>query len=248
MPIRVTLGEGLMNIRNQMVCVWSGMTFAVLCLAGFLIADFIPPISPNLSAEEVAAIYQNNALSMRMAVLLIMTSGGFICGFAAVIAVQMKRIEGEVGALTLAELGAGSITGLVFVFAGVFWTAAAFRPDHSVEITRTLNDLGWITMLMTFAPFIVQNLSLGFCILGDNREEPVFPRWVGYYNFWVAVLFVPGGLLTFFKTGPFAWDGLFVWWIPFMVFFSWYVSMFFIVRGVVKRQAVTEASGTMATA
>ena len=51
--------------------------------------------------------------------------------------------------------------------------------------------------------------------------------------------FVPGGLLTFFKTGPFAWDGLFVWWIPFVIFFAWYVLMFIVMVGVVKRQAST---------
>ena len=54
-----------MDIRNQLICAWSAMGFAAICLAGFLFANFIPPISPNLSAEEVAAIYRENALSMR---------------------------------------------------------------------------------------------------------------------------------------------------------------------------------------
>jgi len=229
-----------MNIRSQLICTWSALGFAGICLAGFLFAGFIPPISPNLSAAEVAAIYQKNTLSMRFGVLLIMSSAGFICPFVAALAMQMKRIEGEIGPFTMAQVAAGCITALVFVFAGVFWTGAAFRPDHSVEITRTLNDLGWITMLMTFAPFIVQNLALGFCILSDKHAEPILPRWVGYFNLWVAVSFVPGGLLTFFKTGPFAWDGLFVWWVPFAVFFAWYLAMFYIVLGAVKRQARTE--------
>ena len=84
-----------MNIRNQLICAWSAIGFAAICLAGFLFANFIPPISPNLSAEEVAAIYRENALSMRFGILLIMSSAGFICSFAAALAMQMKRIEGE---------------------------------------------------------------------------------------------------------------------------------------------------------
>ena len=84
-----------MDIRNQLICAWSAMGFAAICLAGFLFANFIPPISPNLSAEEVAAIYRENALSMRFGILLIMSSAGFICSFAAALAMQMKRIEGD---------------------------------------------------------------------------------------------------------------------------------------------------------
>ena len=229
-----------MTIRNQLICTWSAVIFVVLGLAGFLIADFVPPMSPALSAEEVAAIYAGDTLSLRLAVLLIMTGGGFIVPFVAVISMQLMRIEQGIGPYTLAQLGVGSITALIFVFAGVFFTGAAFRPDHDPELTRMLNDLGWMTLLMTFSPFIVQNLAIGFCILGDNQDEPVFPRWVGYFNLWAAVLFVPGGLLTFFKTGPFAWDGLFVWWVPFVVFFSWYVLMIAVLLGVVKKQATAQ--------
>ncbi len=226
-----------MNTRGELVCVWSAIAFAAMCLVGFYpFANFIPPISPNLGATDVASIYQSNTLSMRFGVLLIMTSAGFVCPFVAALAMQMKRIEGRTGPLTVAQISAGSLTALVFVIAAVFWTAAAFRPDRGPEMIQLLNDLGWITLLMTFAPFIIQNFSLGLCILGDPRDAPVLPRWVGYYNFWVGVLFIPGGLLTFFKTGPFAWDGLFVWWVPFLVFFTWYLVMFNILRVAVNEQ------------
>jgi len=86
-----------MTIRNQLICTWSAAIFVALGLAGFLIADFVPPISPALSANEVAALYAGNALSMRLAVLLIMSGGGFIVPFVAVISMQLKRVEGEIG-------------------------------------------------------------------------------------------------------------------------------------------------------
>lgn len=227
-----------MNNRSELVCVWSAIGFAGMCLVGFYpFANFIPPISPNLGSDEVAALYRANTLSLRFGVLLIMTSAGFMCPVVAAIAMQMKRIEGKTGPLTVAQISAGSLGALIFVIAAVFWTAAAFRPDRAPELITLLNDLGWITLLMTFAPFIIQNFALGLCILSDKRETPILPRWVGYYNFWVGVLFIPGGLLTFFKTGPFAWDGLFVWWVPFLVFFSWYLVMFYSLRVAVKQQA-----------
>jgi hypothetical protein len=56
-------------------------------------------------------------------------------------------------------------------------------------------------------------------------DAPVFPRWVGYFNVWTAILFLPGPLCVFFRTGPLAWDGLFTWWIPFVLFAAWMVVM-----------------------
>jgi hypothetical protein len=41
---------------------------------------------------------------------------------------------------------------------------------------------------------------------------------------------VPGGLLTFFKKGPFAWSGVFVYWVPLVVFLGWYLVMFAMLR------------------
>ena len=50
----------------------------------------------------------------------------------------------------------------------------------------------------------------------------MFPRWVGYFNIWMALLFTPANILVLFKTGPFAWDGFFIWWIPFTAFLLWF--------------------------
>jgi hypothetical protein len=221
-----------MNLRAQMVCAWCGLAFALLFLVGLWpIANFVPPLAPSLSAEAIAAIYQQNTLPIRFGTLLLLACSGLMCPFVAVIALQMRRIEGDrFPILTMTLISAGTLNVMFFILPAVIWTAAAFRPERDPELTRLLNDLGWIAFLMPFTTFIIQNFALGFTILGDKRPRPVFPRWLGFFNFWVAVLFIPGGLLTFFKIGPFAWNGLFVWWIPFLVFFTWYLLMFYMLR------------------
>ncbi len=78
---------------------------------------------------------------------------------------------------------------------------------------------------------------MGHAIMSVQHEQPIFPRWVGYFNIWVAVLFIPGGLLTFFKTGPVAWNGLLAFWMPVVVFFAWYIVMFFVLRTVIRDRA-----------
>ena len=52
---------------------------------------------------------------------------------------------------------------------------------------------------------------------------------VGLY-LWTAFLFIPGGLVTFFKAGPFAWNGLLAFWVAAAVFGSWFIVMSVVVR------------------
>ena len=201
-------------------------------------------MSPALSANEIAAIYTENTLSIRFGTLVMMFGATFMLPFVAVIAVQMRRIEGKVPVLTVAQFAGGTVGFVVFLVATVAWTTAAFRPDRSPELIQLMNDFGWIFLLMTFGTFVVQDFAVGFTILGDKSPEPAFPRWLGFYNLWVGVLFVPGGLLTFFKTGPFAWNGIFVWWVPFLVFFSWYLVMFVMLRKAILKQAAETSAAT----
>jgi hypothetical protein len=58
-----------------------------------------------------------------------------------------------------------------------------------------------------------------------TAREPIFPRWVGFLNLWTAVLIIPAGLVEFFKTGPFAYDGAISFWFVWIVFFGWIIGM-----------------------
>ena len=78
---------------------------------------------------------------------------------------------------------------------------------------------------------------MGLAIVSDNHERPVFARWLGYFNIWVAILFLPGGLITFFKSGPFAWNGLLAFWLPLTVFFLWYIVMFFALLKAIRQRS-----------
>lgn len=227
-----------MNTRNQLLCAWSGVAFAVLFTLGFWpLAQFMPPPSPQMSAAEVAAMYQANTTQLRFGLLIMMGASGFILSFATAIAMQMKRMEGSPPVLTWLQLVSGAVGVVFFVLPCLIWSAAAFRPDRAPELIQLMNDFGWMTFLMPFTTFVIQNFAIGLAILGDTSERPAFPRWVGYFNFWVAVLFLPGGLLTFFKTGPFAWNGLFAFFVPFIVFFAWYLLMFVLMRKAIIEQA-----------
>ena len=46
----------------------------------------------------------------------------------------------------------------------------------------------------------------------------------------------PGGLITFFKTGPFAWNGLLAFWVPLVIFFVWFLVMFVALLKTIREQ------------
>jgi hypothetical protein len=91
-------------------------------------------------------------------------------------------------------------------------------------------------------PYIAlfQDLAAGVAILSDKRKDPILPRWVGFLSLWVVVGFVPAAMCGFFKTGPFAWNGLFVWWIPIGIFSAWCIAMSLTLVKAINRQATEE--------
>jgi len=60
---------------------------------------------------------------------------------------------------------------------------------------------------------------------------------LGYFNIWVALLFAPGGLITFFKTGPFAWSGLLAFYVAGTVFAAWFFVMVTMLVKAIDQQA-----------
>ncbi|OXR43662.1 hypothetical protein B7C42_04530 [Nocardia cerradoensis] len=85
----------------------------------------------------------------------------------------------------------------------------AYRPGEvPPEITRLINDAFWFAAEYPYSPFAGFMVVLAVVVFSDKREIPAFPRWVGYFCLWCTLLMFPGGMLAFFKAGPFAYDGL----------------------------------------
>lgn len=56
------------------------------------------------------------------------------------------------------------------------------------------------------------------------------------YSLWVAVL-LPASMILFFKSGPFAWTGVIGFWIPAVVFGTWYLVMTPLLLRAIKQEA-----------
>jgi hypothetical protein len=208
------------------VCAWCGPVMVALLAVGLIpLAGFIPPPSPAASAESIQAFYLENLTGIRIGMYVSCVGFALMAPWGIALAMETKRSEPSFPILTyiqIACVGGGTAMGVLDM---LVWALAAFRPDEaSPDITRMLNDLGWFLFLFYWPPFSVWCAAIGVAILRDPTSSS-FPRWAGYLSLWTALLFIPAGLIVFFKTGPFAFDGLLAFYIPVIAFFGWFLTM-----------------------
>jgi len=189
------------------------------------LAHFIPPPSPLQSADEVVGMFHDHLIGIRLASIFFMFAVAFYFLYSAAISAVIKRIEGPIPPLAYAQLIGGMVALLPFLTSALLWTCAAYRPERVPAIIQMLNDLAWIFLVMPAATGVVQPAITAFAILADKRDVPILPRWVGFFNIWVTIAFLPGVLVGMFKTGPFAWNGLLAFWIVAVVFLIYVTVM-----------------------
>ena len=215
-----------MNERILKLCGWSGVAFIVLIAIGFaLMAGFVPPPPPSESAEQTARYFIDHKNAIRFGMIISMIASAFLMPFAAAVSIQMRRIEGPHSALAFIQLGMGAIFVLEFIYLIFFWQTATFRVDRSPELIQLLNDMAWIPFVGLSSTLIAQAAVFGIAIMMDKRAKPIFPRWLGYFNLWAALMYVPGTFNVFFLNGVLAWDGLLAFYIPVAVFVIWMIVL-----------------------
>jgi drug/metabolite transporter (DMT)-like permease len=138
------------------------------------------------------------------------------------VSTQVRRIE--VGRHTpivyLQLIGFGAFV-ILFVYPEMVWALTAYRPNDPAELVRKFNDFAWLGFVCIVSTGMMQMVTLGYVILTDRRPQPVYPRWFGYFNVWVAFMFIPADIIFFFKTGPMAWNGVIGFGVSFGAFFLW---------------------------
>lgn len=229
------------NIKTQLISLWTVPVFGVIYVIAFVaFPGFLPPMSPNLTADQVAAFYQEHTAAIRFSMVTYDLLGVMLIPFFMVIVVQMKRMATQSHVFAYCYLTAAVSGATVFALANIFYLVAAFRPERNPELTMLLNDMAWITFIAPVGMIVGQNLLLGLAVYFDGGPNPVFPRWVGHFSVATALAIAPAAMASIVKTGPLAWDGLLSFWLRNGAYVAFLIVMFFVVRGALQRQAVEE--------
>jgi hypothetical protein len=229
------------RLSAQSISLWLALAFGAVLLAAFLLfPGFFPPMSPEMTAQQVAAFYSRNEAMIRLSMIIFNFCGIMLLPMFMVIVYQMKRMATPTQVFAYCYLSAAASGATLFAIADLFWLTAAFRPDRDPHLIVLLNDLAWITFTAPVGMIIAQNICLALAIYLDKQPKPVFPRWVAPFSVATAVATAPSACAAIVRTGPLAWNGAVSFWLRIAAYGLFIVVMFFVLRAAIKRQGQGE--------
>lgn len=228
---------------GELILLWTLPALAILWLSVFLLfPGFVPPMSPTLSAEEVAAFYRDpeNLPRIRYSMIVFNWFAVGLIPLLALIVMQIRRMAHRTPIFSYAIIACAAGGPTIFLMANLFWLLAAFRPERDPELTLLLNDLAWVTFASQVGFLIAQSVILAVAIYLDRQARPVFQRWVAHFNLVVAALLVPAAFVGAAMTGPIAWNGLLTFWVRNAAIGLWIAVMAVVLGRAIYRQRNAE--------
>ena len=224
---------------GESILLWTVPVLGILWISAFLLfPGFVPPMSPAMSAEEVAAFYRDpeNLPRIRYSMILFNWFSVGLIPLLALIVLQMRRMAHRTPIFSYAIIACAAGGPTIFLLADLFWLLAAFRPERDPQLTLMFNDLAWVTFSSQVGFLIAQSVILALAIYLDRQERPVFQPWVAHFNLLVAALLIPAAFVGAAMTGPIAWNGLLTFWVRNITVALWIVVMTVVLGQAIKRQ------------
>ncbi|ORW23221.1 hypothetical protein AWC19_11675 [Mycobacterium palustre] len=182
--------------------------------------------NPAWSADQVADWYVRNEGKIKLGAVLCSWTGAFMMPILVVLSIQMARVEtGGWKVWSALSLVSGALMSLFLALPPLFWGVAAYTaPRKNSEVTTLMHELASLTMTTTdqFYVFLWVGVSV-IALRPATRlvQNNPFPRWWGYTSLWITIMFEAGAIAFIPRSGPFAWNGLLVFWSPFVLFTVW---------------------------
>lgn len=201
----------------------SGPICVVITLAGWLVAGLLPlPFGPG-DQGEIVHFFLDHPDRVKAGFVVASIGTALAMPLWALVSLHLFRMDRRLPLLALVQAMIAVVTLVINMFPQLIFAVAAFRTDRDPSGVVLLNDVAWLLLFTGIAPFMVQNVVIGIAILRDPQQ--LFPRWVAWLNFFVAFSFIPDPLAFFLKTGPFAWNGVFVFWLALTTYCVFIVVM-----------------------
>jgi hypothetical protein len=226
---------------GELILLWTLPALAIIWVSAFfLFPGFLHPMSPTMSAEEVAGFYRDQTARIRYSMILFNWFGVGLIPIVMLLVMQIRRMAHRTPILSYSLLACAGGPPSLFLIANMFWLLAAFRPERAPELTQLFNDLAWVTFTILVPYLIAQCLLLALAIYWDHQAQPVFKPWVALFNLLIAAALTPAAFTAMTFTGPVAWDGLLSFWVKNIAITVWIIVMGIVLGQTIRRQRVED--------
>ena len=225
--------------RSQTIILWWSLIFlGIFGYAFYFLLGMVPPPSAALAPSEVAAFYAENASRIKLGAVVASWSSAFMVPFTVVITFQLARLEEGKPVWSVLAFAGGILSSMFLVFPPILWGAAAFMHSSSPDVIAVVNAIANLTLVTTDQFYIFLMLMISVVGLSAKPDpDTAFPRWLCWVTLFVTIMIEAGALGFMFKSGPFSWNGLFVFWLPFGLFSVWLFPTYYCLFSAIKRQA-----------
>lgn len=189
-----------------------------------------PPNMVGLSAEQLlSGFYDRYGDQLAYGYVAAAVIGVIYMPWSCLVASKMRNGDGTLSLLAIMQLAGGLMTTWVVMFCPAIWAACAvFRNDVPASVLKMAHAVGWYFFDITFMVTVVQVASFGLYAL-SNRDQRMFPRWVGYYSLWECFVMFPLAVIPWVSSGPFTVGGLFNWWLGAATWLTWFSLISFLI-------------------
>jgi hypothetical protein len=224
---------------GEFILFWTlPVTFIIWAITFLVFPGFVHPMSPTMTADQVAAFYRDPANLPRIRYSMVIFNW-FACGmipFLTLIVMQIRRMAHQTPIFAYCYLGCVTCGPALFCMADIFWITAAFRPERDPQLILLFNDLAWVTFIGQVGFMVAQCVFLSVAIYLDRQAKPIFKPWVAHFNLLIAAALTPASFTALAMTGPLAWDGLLSFWLRNIAFTLWIVVMGFVLGEMIIRR------------
>jgi len=227
------------SVNGELLVFWSLPVVGLIWVLAFLtFPGFVHPMSPTMTAEQVAAFYRDpgNLPRIRGSMIVFNWFGVALIPFLVLIVMQIRRMAHRTPVLAFCFLGCVAGGPTLFCMADLFWLIAAFRPERAPELIQLFNDLAWVTFTGQVGFLVAQSVFLALAIYLDRQPRPVFRPWVAHFNLAIAAALAPAAFVALALDGPFAWNGLLSFWVKNTAIAVWIVVMAVVLGQAIYRQ------------
>lgn len=214
------------SIASQKMGLWCTWIFAALTVIGWLgIAHFYAPLPGDVSAETAKQWFtEDHRWGTIIGCTIFYIGAGLLTPGSIQFAIMLSKIEGRYPLWSITAGVCGIFISLIIFFNACAWIVCAYRVETSGDVIQAWYDWSWFAFLLGWIYLAIEMIATAIVEFQDTREVPMIPRWFSWLTLAGAASLITAAGPAFFKSGPFAYNGLLGFYVPMVVWGTYLIG------------------------